>query len=42
MHHSKFIVRTIGLFSVGGYCYLLKKDWDDLKEKSKTNNKNNK
>lgn len=33
--HSKFIVRSIGVFSFGAYCYLLKKDWDELKEKSK-------
>jgi hypothetical protein len=29
--HSKYIVRGIGIYAFGIYCYLLKKDWDTLK-----------
>jgi hypothetical protein len=32
--HSKYIVRGISVFAFGAYCYLFKKDWDELKDKS--------
>lgn len=29
---SKYIVRGISIYAFGAYCYLLKKDYDKLKE----------
>ena len=34
--HSKYIVRGIGVFSFGVYCYLWKKECDEIKEKCKS------